>query len=107
MRDDAYLADLIRVRFFLIGILGQDQRIVVIANAFAGLTEFLVKCEALFQGNEKIRDYYKALESLKLILETNARIEWLKIVRKFTLNPLPEDKPYTQKLLDALPKQNR
>ncbi|MEQ1823590.1 MAG: hypothetical protein ABL949_13855 [Fimbriimonadaceae bacterium] len=93
MQDIAHSADLIRLRFFFLSVLEPEERIAFIDSALAGLRQFLARCEALLPENEAIGDYFGVLATLSTVLETRARIEWLKIVRKWVENPLgPEEK---------------
>ena len=81
LRDIAHSADLLRLRFFFIGILEAEKRIEFIDDALAGLRSHLLRCEALIPENEAIGDHFGALATLSIVLETKARIVWLETVR--------------------------
>jgi DNA-binding PadR family transcriptional regulator len=89
MPEIAHSADLIRLRFFFLGVLEPATRIEFIDGCIAGLEVFLTKCEALVPENERIGDYFGVLATLSTIFETRARIAWLNVVRDWVLNPRP------------------
>ncbi|MFI5384628.1 MAG: hypothetical protein ACHQ50_00755 [Fimbriimonadales bacterium] len=80
--DIAHSADLIRLRFFFLGVLEPEKRLTFIDDALAGLRKHLARCEALIPENEAIGDHFGALATLAVVLETKARIQWLEIVRE-------------------------
>lgn len=100
--DIAHSADLIRLRFFFLGVIDPDKRLAFIDDTLNGLEVFLARCEALIQANEDIGDYFGALATISSILETKARIEWLKIVREWVVNPIDSDKGWSDNILRRL-----
>lgn len=90
--DVAHSADLLRLRFFFLGAVDKEQRLKFIDNSISGLNEFLIRCRGLIKQNEEIGEYFGALATVSAILETQARIEWLNIVRKWVENPIPDTK---------------
>ena len=97
--DIAHSADLIRLRFFFLGVIDQDKRLAFIDDTLKGLENFLARCEALIQANEDIGDYFGALATISSILETRARIEWLKIAREWVVDPMDSSEDWSDKIL--------
>lgn len=89
--DVAHSADLIRLRFFYLGVLEPEDRVRFVDKSLVSLREFLSRTEELIRANEEIGDYYGALATVSLVLETQARIQWLELVRKWVVDPLPTD----------------
>lgn len=89
MADVAHSADLIRLRMFFLGVVEAEDRRKFVDSAISGLQEFLVECEKLVHKNEEIGDYFGVLATVSTILETRARIEWLRLVRDYVNGPLP------------------
>lgn len=102
MQDIAHSADFLRLRFFFLGALPIEDRLRFIDEASAGLELFLRRCEDLVAENEAIGDYFGALATLSSILETKARLNWLRIVRQLVAEPLDQSKPWSQSLLDQV-----
>jgi len=102
--DIAHSADLIRLRFFFLGVVDQQQRLDFIDNSIEGLQIFLKRCEALIPANEELGDYFGALATVSTILETKARIEWLNIVRHWVQNPMSENENWSDTILNQLKK---
>jgi DNA-binding PadR family transcriptional regulator len=86
--DIFHSADLVRLRFFFLGVVDQDKRLAFIDDSIKGLQEFLTRCEQLIPKNEAIGDYFGVLATVSTVLETRARIEWLTMVREWVENPL-------------------
>ncbi|CAN1530665.1 hypothetical protein MCEMSE15_01383 [Fimbriimonadaceae bacterium] len=97
--DIAHSADLIRLRFFFVGIVPLADRLAFIDSSIDGLTEFLTKCKSLLKENEDIGDYFGVLATMSTVLETNARITWLQIVRDLVENPMAPDAPWAEMAL--------
>lgn len=97
--DIAHSADLVRLRFFFLGVVDQEKRLAFIDDTLRGLEIFLSRCEALIQANEDIGDYFGALATISSILETRARIEWLKIAREWVVHPMESDKGWSDRIL--------
>lgn len=94
--DIAHSADLVRLRFFFLGVIDPEHRLKFIDDAIRGLEEFLVRCEGLVPKNEEIGDYFGALATVSSILETRSRIEWLRLVREWVVNPIPEGQSWSE-----------
>ncbi len=101
--DIAHSADLVRLRFFFLGVIDKEQRLKFIDDAMSGLQVFLEECEGLMPKNEEIGDYFGVLATLSTVLETRARIEWLRIERRWVENPLAEDAPWAAIVMGAVP----
>ena len=76
LSDIFHSADLVRLRFFFLGVVDKEKRIAFIDDSINGLQEFLVRCENLIPKNEALGDYFGVLATVSTILETRARIEW-------------------------------
>lgn len=100
-RDIAHSADLVRLRFFFLGVVDQPSRLRFIDSSVDGLQQFLQRCEELVPANEAIGDYFGVLATLSTILETQARIEWLLLVRKWVERPMPEGQSWSEIALAA------
>jgi DNA-binding PadR family transcriptional regulator len=98
----AYSADLLRLRFFFLEILTATDRLKFIDSNIEELKSLKKRCEALIAENEKIGDYFGALATVSIILETQARIQWLEIVRKWVENPIPDDHTWTEVILKEI-----
>jgi len=90
--DIFHSADLIRLRFFFLGVVDKESRLEFIEDSIKGLKVFLTKCEELIPKNEAIGDYFGVLATVSTILETRARIKWLEMVREWVENPLDSGK---------------
>ena len=87
LSDIFHSADLVRLRFFFLGVVDKEKRIAFIDDSINGLQEFLVRCENLIPKNEALGDYFGVLATVSTILETRARIEWLNMVKEWVANP--------------------
>lgn len=105
LADISHSADLIRLRFFFLGVVDLETRLNFIDSSIKGLHTFRRKCEELLHKNEEIGDYFGVLATLSTILETDARIEWLNTVRKWVENPVSGSQPWAETVLKSLPKQ--
>ena len=85
--DIFHSADLLRLRFFFLGVIEKEKRLDFIDDSIKGLQVFLNRCEQLIPKNEAIGDYFGVLATVSTILETRARIEWLNMVREWVANP--------------------
>lgn len=94
--DAAHSADLIRLRFFFLGALNLSDRLAFIDSAIVELERMLPKCDALLDENERIGDYFGVLATSSVILETNSRIRWLRMVRKWVESPIPTSKGWAK-----------
>jgi len=102
MADVAHSADMLRLRFFFLGVVDQESRIAFIDSSIEGLQQFLKRCEGLIQENEDIGDYFGALATVSTILETRARIEWLLMVREWVVHPFADEEGWTDKIYARL-----
>lgn len=102
MADVSHSADMLRLRFFFLGVVDEASRIAFIDSSIEGLKVFLKRCEDLIQENEDIGDYFGALATVSSILETRARIEWLAMVREWVLHPFAEQGAWTEKIYARL-----
>lgn len=102
MGDIAHSADLLRLRFFFLGVVEPGERLDFIDRSIAGLQQFLETCYALLPQNEEIGDYFGVLATLSTIYETKARIEWLKTVRRWVESPPESGKSWTEAVLQDI-----
>jgi DNA-binding PadR family transcriptional regulator len=102
MTDVAHSADLVRLRFFFLGIVDLETRLAFIDNSIASLQEFKGRCESLIQANQDLNEYFGALATLSTVLETQARIDWLRKVRELVIVPLDENEDWSARLLKAI-----
>ncbi|MES1228317.1 MAG: hypothetical protein ABUL72_06560 [Armatimonadota bacterium] len=100
--DIAHSADLLRLRFFFMGVLPQSVRLEFIDRSLETLKEFEQRCQDLIPQNQEIGDHYGALATVCSVLETRARIQWLQFVRPLVEKPLPADEDWTDIILKAL-----
>lgn len=101
LQDVAYSSDLIRLRFYFMGVCSREERLAFVDNSREGLMTFLDKCRGLLRKNEELGDVFGVLASLSAIKETEARIEWLDIVRKWVDDPSSLPKPWSESVLKA------
>lgn len=94
--DVTYSSDLLRLRFFFLGILEADDRRRYVEDALQSLREFLVTTEALLDENEKIDEPFGMLATLNIVLETRARIQWFETVLEFVDDPSSIDRPWSK-----------
>lgn len=102
MADVAHSADLLRLRFFFLEALEVEDRLAFIDQAEIGLQSFFEECKALISANQEIGDYYGALATASTILETEARLRWLKVVRQLVTNPLAQNSDWSAQILAML-----
>ncbi|HLO97692.1 MAG TPA: PadR family transcriptional regulator [Fimbriimonas sp.] len=102
MQDITHSADLLRLRFFFLGIVDTETRLRFIDESIQGLKVFLTKCEELLPKNEALGDYFGVLATLSSIFETKARIEWLTLVRKWVEDPEQLPRPWSKSALESL-----
>jgi DNA-binding PadR family transcriptional regulator len=99
--DVAHSADLLRLRFFFIGIVEEDQRLAFIDSSIQELQVLLDRCKDLVGENQRIGDYFGALATLSVVLETEARITWLRTVREWVENPLSPEVDWANIILES------
>jgi DNA-binding PadR family transcriptional regulator len=102
MTDIAHSADLIRLRFFFLEIVPKERRLQLIDEAIVGLQQFQAQCEALIPENEKIGDYFGVLATASSVLETRARIEWLRLVRVYVETPIEGQSEWASTVIQAI-----
>lgn len=101
-KDITHSADLLRLRFFFLGVIDQEKRLAFIDQSIEGLEKFLSECEALVPQNEAIGDYFGVLATLSTVLETKARIQWLTLVRDYVLHPIAEGESWSETVMKRL-----
>ncbi len=98
MADVAHSADLLRLRFFFLGALDQEERLHFIDQSILCLEELKHRCEGLIDENQQIGEYYGALATISSILEAEARIKWLRLVRHLVEQPLSKDADWAEEI---------
>lgn len=101
MFEVAFSSDLIRLRFYFMGVLDREERLAFVDDARVGLHTFLERCHELMLKNEEVGDYYGILATLAAIKETEARIEWLEVVRKWVDDPESLPRPWAESVLKS------
>ena len=102
MADIAHSADLVRLRFFFLGVVAAEVRLEFIDQAIGGLEEFLGRCRGLLRENEEIGDYFGVLATVSSVYETEARIKWLRLVREYAVDPAALKRPWTDTMLGLM-----
>lgn len=105
--DIAHTVDWLRLRFFFLECLTPADRLALIDRCLEGLAEFEQRCLDLIGVNQELGEYFGALATVNIVMETRARIQWLHLIRPFVENPLPPDADWTQALLAAMNKDHR
>lgn len=100
--DVTYSSDLLRLRFFFLGVLDSKDRRVYVENALESLREFLATTESLLDENEKIDEPFGLLATVNIILETRARIQWLETVLEFVDDPASIARPWSKTVLERI-----
>jgi DNA-binding PadR family transcriptional regulator len=78
--DVAFTVDLIRLRCFFLGALPSGVRRQFVDESIQRLKEFGERCEALVRANQDIGDYFGVLAASATVLETEARLQWLRAI---------------------------
>lgn len=102
MADVAHSADLLRLRFFFLGVVDPAERLAFIDEAIAGLEVFAKRCEDLISENQSLGDYFGALATVSSVIETRGRIAWLKLARDWIVDPLPANVDWRARIVAAL-----
>jgi len=102
LKDVAFSVDLIRLRFFFLDALNIESRLKFIDSSLEGLEEFEKRAIDLIASNEEVGDYYGTLATVSLVLETRARIEWLRLARGWLKNPIAPQGSWAKEILAAL-----
>lgn len=100
MADVAHTADLLRLRFFFLGALSPADRIAFIEEAIMSLEELEATATGLIVKNEEIGEYFGALATISVVLESRARIQWLQLAREWV--NLEPGAGYSARLIEAL-----
>lgn len=98
MGDVAHSADLLRLRFFFLEALDPQTRLDFIDHSILSLQEMKERSEGLIAENQRIGEYFGALATLSFILEAEARLKWLKLVRGLVEQPLSKDADWTDEI---------
>lgn len=96
--DVAHSADLLRLRFFFLEALDHEQRLQFIDQSILCLEELRSRCEGLIAENQQIGEYYGALATISFVLEAEARIKWLKLVRGLVESPLSDQDDWAKEI---------
>ncbi|HRF59136.1 MAG TPA: PadR family transcriptional regulator [Fimbriimonadaceae bacterium] len=102
MTDVAHSADLLRLRFFFLGVVDPAERLAFIDEAIAGLQVFERQCVNLIADNQNIGDYFGALATVSSVIETRGRIAWLRLARGWVVEPMPAGSDWCQRIVAAL-----
>ena len=102
--DIAHTVDWVRLRFFFLECLAPADRLSLIDRCLEGLAEFEQRCLNLIQVNRELGEYFGALATVNIVMETRARMRWLQLIRPFIENPLPPDADWTRALIEAMEK---
>lgn len=102
MMDVAHTVDLLRLRFFFLGAVDQDARIGFIDTSIEALQAFEGRALELIARNEEIGDYFGSLATVSLVLETRARISWLRLVRRWVEDPIGPNGSWAEEIRKAL-----
>ena len=102
MTDVAHSADLIRLRFFFLGSVPMQRRLEFIDSSLEGLLSYETTCESLLSGNQDIGDYHGVLASAGVLMETRARMRWLRLFRSLVETPLEDESTWAETVLAML-----
>lgn len=102
MADIAHSIDLLRVRCFFLDVLSKDERLAMIDQCTEDLKSYLVSLRPLFPANQALNEYFGGLATINVMLETKARIRWLKLIRDLIENPIDDDPIWAEKLLQLV-----
>ena len=90
-QDIAHSADLIRLRFYFLNVVDADARVAFIDDSIRGLEARMEFVQSNMRLNAADGHYFSTLAGLSSLMETKARIEWLRHARHLVTDP-PEDK---------------
>lgn len=102
MTDVAHSADLIRLRFFFLGSVPMQRRLEFIDSSLEGLLSYESTCESLLTANQEIGDYHGVLASAGVLMETRARMRWLRLFRSLVETPLEDESTWAETVLAML-----
>lgn len=102
MGDVAHSADLIRLRFFFLEALDLEERLEFIDQAILSVESLKKSSEELIAENQQIGEYFGALATLSFILEAEARIKWLRLVRGLVEQPLSKNADWAAEMRKLL-----
>jgi DNA-binding PadR family transcriptional regulator len=100
--DVAFSSDLIRLRFYFLGLLTVEERIAYVDNCLKELREFLVICDGLLDRCEAIDDQFGVMASASAVLENRARIRWLELARVWLSQGDDLERPWAKTVRAAL-----
>ena len=100
--DISHSADLLRLRCFFLGALPAEQRKIFLAEAHTALHAFLAEAEELLSQSQARNDYFCLLAITNVVMETQSRLRWLKLVTELLENPLPEDICWKEAILNRI-----
>lgn len=98
----AHTADFIRLRFFFLGVIEREERLAFIDTALESLRMLLVECKQMMGENERIGDDFGVLATASIVIETQGRIRWLKIVRRWVAEPFETLPNWSDRVLEEL-----
>jgi DNA-binding PadR family transcriptional regulator len=102
MVDVAHTVDKLRLRFFFLGALNPDARLKFIDSSIEALEVFERRAIDLIAKNEEIGDYFGSLATVSLVLETRARISWLRLVRGWVEHPIGPGNSWAEEIVATL-----
>ncbi|ARU41351.1 hypothetical protein CCB80_09470 [Armatimonadetes bacterium Uphvl-Ar1] len=103
-QDVAFSSDLIRLRFYFLGLLTVEERLAYIDNCLREVREFLVVCDGLLDKCEAINDQFGVMASASAVLENRARIQWLELAREWLALGEDLERPWAETVRSALGK---
>lgn len=98
-QDIAHSADLIRLRFYFLSVVDPQARIEFIDDSIKGLEDRVKFVEETMRLNAADGHYFPTLATLSSLLETKARIEFLKQARNFVADPTSEKSKWVDEIL--------
>lgn len=100
IHDIAHSADLIRLRTFFLEIVDAETRMSFLDSAEEGFRQHLSRCEDLLRENQEADDYYGGLATVSAILETQARLKWIQLIREWVRDPQSGNSDWANKMLE-------
>lgn len=100
--DISHSADLLRLRCFFLGALPAEQRQIFLEEAQTALQGFLAEAEDLLSQSQARNDYFCLLAITNVVMETQSRLRWLKLVAELLEHPIPEDACWREAILERI-----
>lgn len=100
--DAAFSSDLIRLRFYFLGSIDKEERLGLIESARAETEKVVKMCKGFLIDNENIEDYFGVLATMSAILEFEARLKFLDLVKDLVENPMKPGEAWSEKALKIL-----